>query len=367
MSPFARTTHRKSFGNLGLSRSKNRDSDDDEGNDSEVSALTVVPESRYVQKSKAGPKRRADGGRLPPLVSLSTASLAIKDIKPSTQHRIAAYCTCGSYNMRKLRMAVLKYKMRVGTNTGFVFGQCQTVQNVILINVCVPNTPTKGYALVFSFGCVVMWGLSESEDKELLSMFSKFEVEPVRSIDMDEFEYVLGEKTSTKDGEIVIETGDGMYLAMVVASHAFAQSVKVASFEDRVEQTIQTVEPLAKELQQKGRLKSLSTHNVDQRIGTLFLLRTQVNFADIADAPAFLWDLEDLENAHSELVKYLSIPKRISSLNDRMDTLGYLYDILREESNTRHAVQLEWIVIILIAIEVVLSVLPYTFGGETHH
>eukprot|EP00298_Acanthocystis_sp_HF-20_P004622 c14954_g1_i2.p1 GENE.c14954_g1_i2~~c14954_g1_i2.p1 ORF type:complete len:279 (-),score=82.33 c14954_g1_i2:123-959(-) len=265
-------------------------------------------------------------------------------------------------------MAVLKHKTHntqensensENTSPTLVFGQCKSVQNAMLVDIGVVGTSKLGSAFVYSFGCVVIWGLTSEHDTLLVKMLSRFEIEPYSSIEMDEFSFTVSEKTSTKDGDIVIESGPGSAIAMVVVSHALAQSVKIAQFEERVQETILTVEPLAKELQSQGRLASLTMREVGQRIGTLFLLRTQVNFGDIADSPAFLWDLEDLELAHSHLAKYLEIKKRVTFLNDRMDTLGHLYDILRDESNNRHSVQLEWIVIILITLECFLGILPY--------
>ncbi len=67
-----------------------------------------------------------------------------------------------------------------------------------------------------------------------------------------------------------------------------------------------------------------------------------MNFADISYVPAFLWDLEDLEEVHEDLAVYMDIRKRVEMLNNRMDTLGYLYDILRDENNNRHSATLEW-------------------------
>lgn len=192
----------------------------------------------------------------------------------------------------------------------------------------------------------------QSWSRNFCRRFSKYVFPPFRYSNTRE---------AIDDGKIVLEIGDRAPIARVVISHAIAQSVKIAAFEEGVEEIVKTVEPLARELQVKGSLKSLSSLSISKRVGALFLLRSQVNFAEIADVPAFLWHLDklQLDPVHRMIADHLEIRKRVDLVNRRMDIVGYLYEILRDESNLRHASKLEWIVIVLVAMSVVAEMLPY--------
>ncbi len=99
---------------------------------------------------------------------------------------------------------------------------------------------------MFEFGCVVVWGLTEEHDKELLRLCQIFEKEPVKSVEMDTFRSSRGVDTIIEgehallvpcfasltfsrpdDGLVVLEIGERAPMARVVISHAMAQSVKV--------------------------------------------------------------------------------------------------------------------------------------------
>ena len=55
-------------------------------------------------------------------------------------------------------------------------------------------------------------------------------------------------------------------------------------------------------------------------------------------------------------VKDLEIRSRTQTLNRKLDIMHDLYQILGDELNHRHTAKLEWIIIILIMIEVLLAI-----------
>jgi hypothetical protein len=54
--------------------------------------------------------------------------------------------------------------------------------------------------------------------------------------------------------------------------------------------------------------------------------------------------------------KYLKIDRRLDVLNARMDIMKELFELLHNELDHRHGSFLEWIVIVLIVVEIVISV-----------
>ena len=54
---------------------------------------------------------------------------------------------------------------------------------------------------------------------------------------------------------------------------------------------------------------------------------------------------------------YMEIEKRLDILNQRLEILKDLYKLLQNELNVNHFATLEWIIIVLIAFEVVIDLL----------
>mmetsp|Transcript_96018 Transcript_96018/g.299012 ORF Transcript_96018/g.299012 Transcript_96018/m.299012 type:complete len:151 (-) Transcript_96018:35-487(-) len=106
-------------------------------------------------------------------------------------------------------------------------------------------------------------------------------------------------------------------------------------------------------------------------IGELFALRSQVNLeTDILDTPEFFWDYEDCEESYLSWRQYLDLDRRVSILNQRFEVVQDLFDVLEEELNERKAAWLEWVIILIVAIDVVVMALRLYFRGlvgkQTH-
>ncbi|KAJ1678143.1 sporulation protein rmd1 [Spiromyces aspiralis] len=54
---------------------------------------------------------------------------------------------------------------------------------------------------------------------------------------------------------------------------------------------------------------------------------------------------------------YLEIPQRVEIMNHRVSVIGDMLEMLRDHLNGSHGEFLEWIVIILIAVEIFLGLL----------
>ena len=71
------------------------------------------------------------------------------------------------------------------------------------------------------------------------------------------------------------------------------------------------------------------------------------------------------EGIYESGMRYFDISKRLSLVNNRLDTVKDLTDVLSDAAENRHSEFLEWIIIILIVVEVVLDLLG--LGIELRH
>jgi uncharacterized Rmd1/YagE family protein len=77
----------------------------------------------------------------------------------------------------------------------------------------------------------------------------------------------------------------------------------------------------------------------------------------LLDTPEFFWDYPELEEGYLKLAKYLELQPRIDILTRKLDTIQGLLDMLADEQNHKHSAFLEWIIIVLIAVDIVIYML----------
>ena len=98
-----------------------------------------------------------------------------------------------------------------------------------------------------------------------------------------------------------------------------------------------------------------------QKTGELLALRAQLNhYSELTDSlPDLFWDSRHelgLEGYYDQVGKTLDVGVRIRTLNQKMDYAQEIASILRQTLSEKHSIHLEWIIIILIAVEVAFGV-----------
>jgi uncharacterized Rmd1/YagE family protein len=210
-------------------------------------------------------------------------------------------------------------------------------------------------AFIFGYGTVVMWGLSSDEEKEVLSTLKMYEEGPYDSPEREIMAYCYGEKGAVVDDRIVLPSSD--MTVKCAFSHGLAQSVKLSVFEGIVKKTIDTTRSIPEQLSRYGRIP-LSKKEIQRKMGELFIERSSINLHfDVLDIPEYFWEHSDLEPLYTVIAAHLDLETRVEVLNRRLDVIHDLFEVLGNELNHQHASRLEWIIIILILIEVALSLL----------
>jgi uncharacterized Rmd1/YagE family protein len=94
----------------------------------------------------------------------------------------------------------------------------------------------------------------------------------------------------------------------------------------------------------------------------LLVLRAQLNhYSELTDSlPDLFWDSKHelgLEEYYDQVGRALDVNIRIKTLNQKLDYAQDIAKILSETLSEKHSIYLEWIIIILIAVEVVFGLL----------
>ncbi|KAG2733016.1 hypothetical protein G9P44_004006 [Scheffersomyces stipitis] len=218
--------------------------------------------------------------------------------------------------------------------------------------------------MILSNGTLVGWALDEETiiktfipilQSSILGRYD-FESEEMDWIELDDLpKNPLNNGNSYLQGEIMVvqgSTSDKRDLDKAAFAIGLSRSTRLSilenAFENHLELTKQNSESLA-----KGRKITTSESDFLQLTGRLFLIRGKLNlYSELIETPDLYWSEPTLEKIYNSVSKVLDINSRIAILNRKLD---YATDeqraflgVLNEKKSTR----LEWIIIILIMVEV---------------
>jgi uncharacterized Rmd1/YagE family protein len=270
----------------------------------------------------------------------------IQDLK--SFQRCVSFCTAGSYDILGLSMFFKK--------KGYMTRLSRDVLHV-------SHTKRQGEIFFFNHGCIVSWGLKKNLEDKLLDYVKIFSVQPMRHIETDYFYYHYGQGSTIDIHErlrldiITLESEDVQ--VKLAISYGLAQSIKLEAFEEEIKTAIKKNGYLPEEIASRGTI-SLSRRDIFKRMGEIFLARSSINLnLEYLDVPEFFWRNPSLEPFYVMSQKFLDIPGRVTALNQKLDVLQELLDILNSQLQHRYSSFLESIIILLIAIEILISLFQF--------
>ncbi|MBY4678507.1 RMD1 family protein [Marinobacterium arenosum] len=210
----------------------------------------------------------------------------------------------------------------------------------------------NGALVVFDFGALVCWGLDEDERAGLIDQLAPFMEQPLATPIVETFRYGVGASIAMHNDELTL--AGGHRLEMVACSFGLVQSVKLEQFELSAAQAIESTYAIPQRIAETGR-SGLNRREISQLRGKLFTTVADINLKfDLLDTPEFFWEYPDLEDRYRLCAHYLDVQPRIEVLNKRLEVIHDLLTMLADEQNHKHSATLEWIIIWLIAFEVVV-------------
>lgn len=228
-------------------------------------------------------------------------------------------------------------------------GRTQVFRNAVVVDY------KSGCAIVFGYGVVAYWNVSLDDRYALQQVLMDYAVKPDDEPPEDNFSYQVGcEQDRFQHDHIELVSGD--FKVLLALSHAMGQSIKLAAFEAQAIDTIQATAYLPQALAREGVIK-LNRKAMAQIRGQLFLTRSDIIFNyDLLDTPEFFWEHPEHQSIYLMAANYLEIQPRTDVLSKKLETIHELLEMLADEQKHQHSSTLEWIIIGLIAVEIVMSI-----------
>ncbi|NXX92847.1 RMND1 protein, partial [Centropus bengalensis] len=218
----------------------------------------------------------------------------------------------------------------------------------------------SGMIFFFREGAAVFWNVEEKSMKNIMRVLEQHEIQPYEVAlvhwENEELNYRIGEgQSKLHKGEILLNSeldSDEIVLQKFAFSNALCLSVKLAIWESILDNFVESIQSIPEILKSRRKVK-LSHADVMQKIGELFALRHRINLSsDLLITPDFYWDREKLEELYDKTCQFLNINRRVKVINEKLQHCMELTDLMRNHLNEKHALRLEWMIVILITIEV---------------
>ncbi|KAI1334161.1 sporulation protein RMD1 [Xylariaceae sp. FL0016] len=211
---------------------------------------------------------------------------------------------------------------------------------------------------LFDYGVVVIWGMSPAHEQRFLKDIAKFEIEKLDSDDVEtecfNFYYTRDYQPRIYNDFITLRD-KGNYMTKLAISHALAQSVKTSLFEELIASTVDTCKDIPTQIALTGKI-NLPRQQINMQIGELFILRINIHLnGSVLDTPELFWVEPHLEPVYQAVRSYLEMDQRVGLLTERLDVIADLLAVLKDQLSHGHGEMLEWIVIVLIAAEILVA------------
>lgn len=208
------------------------------------------------------------------------------------------------------------------------------------------------YHYYCNFGVIVFSGHSEEEMKWAIKSVSQFHRDPETTWQRDEFQMRVeaGTETDFAFNDMALGRLDDKVMRIIMLN--LAQSVALDQYHKISETLLTEVKGFANQLEHTGKLK-ISRNNMMRFIGRA--LNTQNDIAEnvyIFDAPDIVWDDEYLDKLHNGLMKHFDLRVRFSEVEYTLRIIEDNLTVFREIIHQRESSVLEYIIIVLILVEV---------------
>lgn len=215
---------------------------------------------------------------------------------------------------------------------------------------------TEKFQYYFNYGVVVFSGHSEEEIKMVVKTIAPFLKSPNGWLrDEHDITVQTGGPLDFRFDQVIVDHIDEKVVRICMFN--LAQSVALDHYHHTSENLLTEIRGFTNHLEASGKL-SINRRNMMKFIGRA--LNTQNDIADniyIFDAPDIVWDNEYLDNLHKGLMKHFDLRVRFSEVEYTLRIIEDNLRVFREISAQRESNLLEWIIILLILVEVVNLIL----------
>ena len=217
------------------------------------------------------------------------------------------------------------------------------------------HVPGGGVAVLLRYGVAVLFGVAPEAERKLRERLAPLMANRYRSAEVEELEVrVDPDRTEgLQEGKLYLQSGNLERLQLI--AEVLSKSAVLGHYETRIAADFDRIEPLALELERRGRIRGGTREHL-KRIGALLLIEHRmVGRAEIGDKPELLWERPELERLYALLESEFEVRDRLAALERKLDLAARTVRTLLDLINARLALRVEWYIVALIVVEILLT------------
>ncbi|WP_395045018.1 RMD1 family protein [Flavobacterium sp.] len=212
------------------------------------------------------------------------------------------------------------------------------------------------YLYIFDYGVLVFANYNIADKNEFIQIVNNYAIDQVNLDLSEEYRIEVDEKklkSIVKNNYVIVSKIEPSVLRIVMLN--IGQSVALEHYEVLTDKLITSSKTYILELENKGKI-SISKINLLKYIGKVLNVKNSiVDNLYILDDPNLVWDNEDLNLLNKQLKSNFDINTRFKDLDYRLKIVEENLKLFTDVLNVRESSRLEWIIIILIVIEIIIA------------
>lgn len=210
---------------------------------------------------------------------------------------------------------------------------------------------SKKYVYIFQYGIVSFFNHTTDEIEEILEILKPI----TKTCSSTQLSETI--KVQIKPGQrkvsfnsVILPDFDKEAIRMVMLNTS--QSVALDRYSDITEQLLEETNEHTKYLEQFGKL-DIGGNKLKRFIGRVLNIKNQISEnLYIFDEPDITWENENLNKFNLELKQTFDLKNRYRNIYERIEIIKENLNLFKDIMEHRESSRLEWIIIILILVEV---------------
>lgn len=216
-----------------------------------------------------------------------------------------------------------------------------------------------GRVYLYNFGAVVFFNCDETSIESFYSAVrgvTESIRRPKESTRTEEFSLVVDENApvSVNNSGAIIPGKQPAYVDII--AYTLAKSVALEQIEMLLDVVFDHTEEIITRLD-KGELAVHDSQLAKMASSILNFKYRSISHVMILDKPDITWEVEEADRLYSTLSNLFELQQRYNHIRHKADTLLDINAVFTGLSHARRSARLEWIIIVLIAVEIALFML----------
>ena len=260
---------------------------------------------------------------------------------------------------------VIAHYVKQGLNLARVEQQCRELNlHRKERNALVYRLSETQYLAVYSFGVLVTYDVREDKDRAryVKMVLGESEAVTAEKAPTDDYDVIVGEDVADAVEFNQVRLREFSLEKLLIVCHVLAQSVAIDFLEREVEDNLAKFEKMNAALSRRGRVEA-APKEIMRTIGASgSMMHFVIGKLSLLDKPDNTWEDKEIETLFHSL-------RKTYELDDRFESLRFKLSFIQDNSarmmgilDTRRAAILEWIIILLIAFEIVMALVEKGTG-----